>query len=1442
MALLKQGPFRSYDELLMLKSHLSKSDFIKNTLSSSLLPKQVDELCRSLQLEHFSTGDFVFRQNDPGDKMYIILSGSCEVRKKEKVDLAHGASETREKVLFVVQPGQHFGERALSEDQPRAASIACVEDTDLISISKRIYNLLLKSAHADASSMGGMTDQPGTKPFILKVLSKRRETRSPLEIESVAGYLNWRIPFFQKFTQDQQLELCRVSEVITIWGKTILFKQGSIGQAFYVILTGSVEIWVLKGDQKEQLQARMVAAASASAGSSSAIDETLLGDKVATLNVGEIFGERALENADSLRMASIVTCDQQTELLVISREDYHKLVSALMNKEIMSKINCLRKTNVFKNTEMIYLKELARYMEPRRFELDEVLYRGGSKATELLVIECGECIVEVPMETYTDDVTTEISGITVTKSGTRGKRKMIEVGRIAPYSVLAPYVTQVEHLHDTVIHPETITANTLVLSYTVSQHDFYTHMSREARQAIADLIKNHKAHLLTALWDDSPVSLGEEQYRVQKAWQMYRENLLLPSAERKDLTYSEALKALSTMRITHDSGNALKTSSGAKVMSKSRSDGGGSQVIGTTSFSMKNTSDTSQFVPTDSSIQLEEQEPEGPAVVDINWGIPSPKKGINYLDGLTKDISLVNPTVLRVLRNGEANSKKLAHQGAATAAAAAAAAAALDPETSAKQPTPRFLRLGFSLVHVHRETLRADPTNVGARRLLRAYMRLCGTMHSCTDAKEVAQALMKNALHVLYNCDLSRKHELQLKWKSYGGLESMPLQNTDIFLVYCRSVPVEYACISPSEDFLCNFDYPASCKQKHQLFACMRMKKLSSAQVQTRSHSSRASSRGAKSVTGFSSSIDPASRISMVINVNVKNAAEKLKLGGRNRRAQHEDSDGSDDDMLPDKEAELERAGLPIGSDEKQLDATEKLLHPIYAVELSAYVEVMATATTRVECLRYHLASTAETSQAVTTGEFPRSISISSNIARGSTQGKASRPNTAVAVAAAAAAAAAPDIRTCIVPLYEWFHISDERAKALDIDFISLSSTEMSALGAGTFPPPPLTGAVHQTRVAAVTVSATGTTAGNKAELMESFGEMGLRHQSKSRFTESKSFNPDPLPELKVHILGEEAACRELSLSVKKKRDTVERERRERERELERQLKEERRKRRKPGIPGAPRSPQGGTGGGGVGSEGSITPSTFSAADGANSLMLPVVTQQDSTVSAQSSTASGTEAGDRFVVTAEKIKAMKMVLDKRSEIFALNDRLCSDESDISNLSRAMRKGLGTRLKSDAEDDSDGEIDEGGGGASAATSTKLQKVREISEEEKEELRKKRQNARRGLWESKQTSPGMGLLNQRMQVYDKLVSLPTRGELQMQLEGSGSLASAVPTSIPSAKRGAGGGATSTSTSGIQGPTTAAARGEGGGTAGYSAPKFLSTKLDTVHSMFASTSNFY
>lgn len=373
LVLLKNGSVRSYDDLLTLKSFVSKLEFIKQSLSG-LHPKQMDDLCRNLTVESFANGDVVFKQGDIGDKLYFVLTGACEVVLRHMVNLAHGESEMREKVLFKCIQGQHFGERALISDEPRGASIVCVAGTDLIVLNKFTFVSLLKSAQADTDSEAIMTDQPGTKAFVLKILSKKKQMRTALEIESVAAYLSFRIPFFKKFTTEQLLELCRVAEAVSIWGKTTLFKQGSYGQAFYVVITGSVEIWV-NTPEAMAAQAASIAAGNSQSFSSSSGNghpaEQGMGIKVSTLVVGDTFGERALENADSLRMASVLTCDLLTDLLVISREDYHSLVSALMHEDTMAKITLLRKTDIFRDVDAIHLNELARFMEVSNYFLEQ---------------------------------------------------------------------------------------------------------------------------------------------------------------------------------------------------------------------------------------------------------------------------------------------------------------------------------------------------------------------------------------------------------------------------------------------------------------------------------------------------------------------------------------------------------------------------------------------------------------------------------------------------------------------------------------------------------------------------------------------------------------------------------------------------------------------------------------------------------------------------------------------------------------------------------------------------------------------------------------------------------------------------------------------------------------------------------------------------------------
>lgn len=150
------------------------------------------------------------------------------------------------------------------------------------------------------------------------------------------AFLERRNNFFQKFNSEQRLELCRVLELVSIYGKNTLFKQGSVGQAFYIILSGQVDVLVKNGTETED---------------SSNPDGIL----VNTLYAGGSFGERAFEGPENLRAATVITGEGLTELLVISKEDYLSLVSVMVKGEMAFKCAVLRKTLTFKNVDFHHL-------------------------------------------------------------------------------------------------------------------------------------------------------------------------------------------------------------------------------------------------------------------------------------------------------------------------------------------------------------------------------------------------------------------------------------------------------------------------------------------------------------------------------------------------------------------------------------------------------------------------------------------------------------------------------------------------------------------------------------------------------------------------------------------------------------------------------------------------------------------------------------------------------------------------------------------------------------------------------------------------------------------------------------------------------------------------------------------------------------------------------
>lgn len=409
--LAKQGDMRSYDDLLVLKSRISKMDFMKSVFST-LHPRQVDDLCRSMNLEAFDEDVFVFHQGDVGDKFYVVLTGSCDVVIKQRtgnfvIDPETGESveEFVDKVVFTCHAGGQFGERALDFDEPRAAGIKTACYSELITITQAAYRKMLKAPVQESA-----LDLPGNKGHTLRVLSFTRDKRKDSDLHAVSEYLSTHVPFFKKFTTDQRLEMCRMCELVKVWGKTVLFKQGSVGQAFYIILTGSVDVIVSSVD-----------------GNGEPVDI-----HVNSLHEGASFGERSLESEDSLRTATIVTSDALTELIIISRDEYQRIVTVMREGDMMERVRLLRRTQMFSSLELPHLHEIAKVMESKIFRLDSKLFTIGESAKDVYFIHKGEC--------HLDCVLTLDNG----------QCEIVELGRMGPGAVLGEYCLQAESYYDEV--------------------------------------------------------------------------------------------------------------------------------------------------------------------------------------------------------------------------------------------------------------------------------------------------------------------------------------------------------------------------------------------------------------------------------------------------------------------------------------------------------------------------------------------------------------------------------------------------------------------------------------------------------------------------------------------------------------------------------------------------------------------------------------------------------------------------------------------------------------------------------------------------------------------------------------------------------------------------------------------------------------------------------
>ncbi len=94
-------------------------------------------LQKGAQMRSYRRGELIVRQGQPGESFFVIVRG--------RVAVTILSPEGREVVVGTLSEGDHFGEMALVDDEPRSATVVAQERADLAVLSRDVFFDLLRS-------------------------------------------------------------------------------------------------------------------------------------------------------------------------------------------------------------------------------------------------------------------------------------------------------------------------------------------------------------------------------------------------------------------------------------------------------------------------------------------------------------------------------------------------------------------------------------------------------------------------------------------------------------------------------------------------------------------------------------------------------------------------------------------------------------------------------------------------------------------------------------------------------------------------------------------------------------------------------------------------------------------------------------------------------------------------------------------------------------------------------------------------------------------------------------------------------------------------------------------------------------------------------------------------------------------------------------------------
>src|SRR2546427_2914270 len=232
------------------------------------------ELLLQATVHRLPPGHVVFKENDFTDSLYMILDGEVEVR---------FSSQLPEEWPLSMKRGAFFGEMSLLSGRRRSGTVTTAGSATLLEVPRKAMLRLMAS-------------EPTVKRFLSETFIARA-IRTNL-LKAVEADFTLLKDVEADFTQ----ELAHRAEIRSLKKDEVIFKEGDIGDAFYLIRSGSVKVTKREGAKEIVLQ---------------------------YLPAGQYFGEIALLSPADSRQITTVTATTRTEVILLKKHDFDLMLEKL---------------------------------------------------------------------------------------------------------------------------------------------------------------------------------------------------------------------------------------------------------------------------------------------------------------------------------------------------------------------------------------------------------------------------------------------------------------------------------------------------------------------------------------------------------------------------------------------------------------------------------------------------------------------------------------------------------------------------------------------------------------------------------------------------------------------------------------------------------------------------------------------------------------------------------------------------------------------------------------------------------------------------------------------------------------------------------------------------------------------------------------------------------